>query len=187
MSMLCGQAGSRQTILKRVMALPPDAVPVPNSVGRSIVVRFIRFPINHTPLTCAPQDHFGDNFDDVLDSGQSYYMEDGHIIYDAAPAVASDDGVNGSGNVDGVMMYNTNVSPAADGRVNSSSVSAGSDQHQQLPQSLWSPTTTATTIVTTVTADHDSPSSSKLQVIVSSSPSLCVAPTPPSGEQTNVI
>lgn len=155
------------------MALPRDAFSAPT---RSVVVRFIRFPVNHTPPPCVPQDHFGDNFDDVLDSGQPYYMEDGHIIYDAAPAMASDGDVNGSGNVNGVMMYNTAVSPAADGRINGSS--AGSDQLHPLPQSLWSPTTTPTTIVTTVTTHHDSPSSSKLQVIVSSSPSLCVSLCP---------
>lgn len=74
-----------------------------------------------------------------MDSSQTFYVEDGHIVYEGAP-------------VEGGVVYN-----------NGNSSSGGSTSSDRLPLARWSPTTATTTITT---GDDDDSSSSKQHVII---------------------
>ncbi|KAL5237159.1 hypothetical protein ACI65C_004569 [Semiaphis heraclei] len=100
-------------------------------------------------------DHYNNFGENVLDSGQHYYVEDGHIIYDNAPA-----------DVDAttIAFYNGNSNAlSGSSRRKNSSANASSER---LPSSRWSPATASTTITA---ADDDDSSSSKHQLIMPSS------------------
>lgn len=79
----------------------------------------------------------------MSNSDQPYFVEDGHIIYDAKP----DDGALGN--------INSNVSSGSDGR-NDSSASTSSER---LPFARWSPATATST-------ENDNSSSNNQQVIL---------------------
>jgi len=98
-------------------------------------------------------DHYNNFGENVLDSGQHYYVEDGHIIYDNAPT-----------DVDATTIAFYNGSSSGSNRRQNSSGNASSDE--RLPSSRWSPATASTTI--TVADDNDF-SSSKHQLIMPSS------------------
>jgi len=106
------------------------------------------FYINRADL----QDHYNNFGENVLESGQHYYVEDGHIIYDNAPA-----------DVDAatIAFYNGNANTlSGSNRRKNSSANASSER---LPSSRWSPATASTTITA---AEDDESSSSKHQVII---------------------
>ncbi|XP_022172088.1 cytokine receptor-like isoform X2 [Myzus persicae] len=100
-------------------------------------------------------DHYNNFGETISEPGQHYYVEDGHIIYDNAPA-----------DVDAttIAFYNgnSNVSSGSNRRKNSSANASS----ERLPSSRWSPATASTTITV---ADDDDSSSSKHQLIMPSS------------------
>uniref|UniRef100_A0A2S2NC68 Cytokine receptor n=1 Tax=Schizaphis graminum TaxID=13262 RepID=A0A2S2NC68_SCHGA len=97
-------------------------------------------------------DHYNNFGENVLDSSQQYYVEDGHIIYDNAPT-----------DVDAATIAFYNGNSSGSNRHENSGVNASAER---LPSSRWSPATASTTI--TVADDNDS-SSSKHQLIMPSS------------------